>query len=792
MMVSSMWSRAARVCGRACAQTSARHGLTTISAAHQAVAPLCASHVRRSSVQALQQAQAQEVTKHSRSRTEPLLYPSSFPEEGQADIETLRPPPKAPKIVLDSGAPAEPMDMSRDKATGPLFSSLKDVVSYETLKALTAKPFNLVHMSLVQAEVLPLLPQLAEPYSEVDDGSPRPPRDLLVKARTGTGKTLAFLVPAVEARLKGIEAFARQAVKDAGLTSDQHMEGRARRAFTREHVGTLILSPTRELATQIANEALRLTHYHKDFEVRLFVGGSSKRLQMRDWMKGRRDIVVATPGRLRDLLHSEPEVARGISKTKMFILDEADTLLDMGFRDDIDAIADYLPKTPARQTFLFSATVSRSIQQIARATLDRNHVFINTVSDSDSPVHAHVPQYHTVLPSASEQIPHLLRLLAHDQLINPGKSKSIVFLPTTKMTQLFATLLRELSKTTLPSLRHSKVYEIHSKRTQEARTMTSDSFRADKSGSSILVTSDVSARGVDYPGVTRVIQVGIPGSTEQYIHRVGRTGRAGAGTQGRGDLVLLPWECGFLTWQLTDMPLKPLTVSELQSQVNELSAKFDADPNTFFKGIAVSTETSPRFDRHGRMVSSGPTMYKAPLSPTIANMGRSVSNLLQNIDEGAVKETFASLLGYYMAKSPELRTQKSVLVQGCKDWTMEACGLSVPPYVSEQFMIQLGYSDGRTKRFGSAFSSAPRRSHTGGSSWMGRGQQRNKGRERDPPQWAMQGHALDENDPVGRPEEYRSQRYGMEGRGSHDQRSRDGRGGFDRRDGGESGFGMRR
>jgi ATP-dependent RNA helicase MSS116 len=499
----------------------------------------------------------------------------------------------------------------------------------------------------------------------------------------------------------------------------------------------------------------------------------------------------------------------------------------MGFRDDIDAITDFLPKTPVRQTFLFSATVSRSIQQIARSTLDKNHIFINTVSDSDVPVHVRVAQYHTVLPSASEQIPHILRLLAHDQLINPGKSKAIVFLPTTKMTQLFATLLRELSKTSLPSLQNSRVYEIHSKRTQEARTMTSDSFRGDNSGASILVTSDVSARGVDYPGVTRVIQVGIPGSTDQYIHRVGRTGRAG--TSGRGDIVLLPWESGFLTWQLTDMPLKPLTVSELRSQVKELSAKFDADPDTFFKDVDVSSDGSPRFDRHGRRVTSGPNMYRAPLSPVIENMGQSISNLLQNIDEDAVKETFASLLGYYIAKSPELRAQKGVLVQGCKDWTVEACGLSIPPFVSEAFLTRLGYSDGRTKRFGSVVS--PSRQTSGrGSSWMGRGAQKNKGREISP-HWASVESVLDENDPVGRPEDYRSQRYGKEGGGSrdYDWRSqtggsggmegggsrddnnwrsravgsgsgfgRNGGGGFGRgdfrgqRDAGESGYGMRR
>ena len=330
-MASSLWTKATTVCGRAC---TPRRDLAAISAQQRgefcqysfnhfliwislAVLLLFPSHARRNSTQAVREARDQEVTRHSRSRADSLLTPKSFPNKGRVDIEKINPPVKEPVIELDSGAPAQPIDMQRT-STGPLFSSLKGAIHYDTLKALTMKPFNLTHMSPVQAEVLPLLPQIAEPYSADSPDGPRP-RDLLVKSRTGTGKTLAFLVPAVEARLKAIEAFAKQAVKDAGLTSDKHMEGRARRVFSREHVGTLIISPTRELATQIANEALRLTHHHKDFEVRLFVGGTSKRLQMRDWMKGRRDIVVSTPGRLRDLLTSEPEVARGISKTKMVI-----------------------------------------------------------------------------------------------------------------------------------------------------------------------------------------------------------------------------------------------------------------------------------------------------------------------------------------------------------------------------------------------------------------------------------------------------------------------------------------
>jgi ATP-dependent RNA helicase MSS116 len=175
---------------------------------------------------------------------------------------------------------------------------------------------NLTHMSAVQAEVFPLLPELANPYNP-ETSANGPPRDLLVKAKTGTGKTLAFLLPAVEARLKTLEAHGKKAVLDAGLEHNKSLELRAQQAYARENAGTLIISPTRELATQIANEALRLTQHLDGFQVRLFVGGESKRSQMQQWMRGRRDIIVATPGRLRDCLLSEPEVVRGLSSTQL-------------------------------------------------------------------------------------------------------------------------------------------------------------------------------------------------------------------------------------------------------------------------------------------------------------------------------------------------------------------------------------------------------------------------------------------------------------------------------------------
>ena len=215
--------------------------------------------------------------------------------------------------------PNSSVEESANKNELPHFMTMEGSISPLTLKALTQTPMKLTHMSPVQAEVFPLLPKLAEQYdpNAPDDGSAR---DLLVKARTGTGKTLAFLLPAVEARLKAVEAHGKQAVKDAGLTGDKNLEMRAQRAFAQKNLGTLIISPTRELATQIAVEAQRLTSHLEGFQVKLFVGGASKGLQMRDWMKGRRDILVSTPGRLRDFLISEPEVASVLSKTQLVCL----------------------------------------------------------------------------------------------------------------------------------------------------------------------------------------------------------------------------------------------------------------------------------------------------------------------------------------------------------------------------------------------------------------------------------------------------------------------------------------
>ena len=447
-----------------------------------------------------------------------------------------------------------------------------------------------------------------------------------------------------------------------GQIPDRSVQGQNLRSIARSNVGALIISPTRELATQIANEALKVCTWHKEMQVRLFVGGMSRGLQLRDWRRGRKDIVVATPGRLRDLL-SEPDVADAMRRADMLILDEADTLLEMGFSNDLNFIIDHLPKE--RQTFLFSATVSKDIRAIARKSLKPNHQFIDCVPENESNVHLHVPQYVTSLPSAKDQIPHILRLIAHDQLVNPN-SKIILFLPTTKLTMLYATLVRELMAS-LP--KRTNVHEIHSRLDQNQRSRASARFRADTSPS-VLITSDVSARGVDYPNVTRVIQVGVPSSSDQYIHRVGRTGRGGR-QGGRGDLVLMPWESGFVR-ELQDVPIQQVTVAK-QSEV--------------IKGLAQEQGREDFIEK-------------------MDLIDEKVHQLLPSLDPAAIEEVYTSMIGYYFGKSTLLRNSTQDIYQGLQQWATEAAGLPQAPYLSPGFLAKLGLNSrgggggGGNRRFG--------------------------------------------------------------------------------------------
>jgi ATP-dependent RNA helicase MSS116 len=194
------------------------------------------------------------------------------------------------------------------------FETLRGVIDDKTLKAIKH-----THMSPVQARIFPLLPGLVLPYNPDTPRSKENPKDLLVKAKTGTGKTMGFLIPAIEARLKAIDAHIESSVNDSGIKLNEASIAKAINNYAVQRAGTLIVSPTRELATQIAVEAMNLTKNHRGFQTRILLGGESKFRQIREW-EGRKDIVVCTPGRILDLLETNPRFSEALKYTQMVSL----------------------------------------------------------------------------------------------------------------------------------------------------------------------------------------------------------------------------------------------------------------------------------------------------------------------------------------------------------------------------------------------------------------------------------------------------------------------------------------
>ncbi|KAK4698778.1 hypothetical protein P7C70_g7489, partial [Phenoliferia sp. Uapishka_3] len=244
--------------------------------------------------------------------------------------------------------------------------------------------------------------------------------------------------------------------------------------------------------------------------------------------------------------------------------------------------------------------------------------------------------------------------------------------------------------THLPWGRKTQILEIHSKKDQGQRSRASQQFRESTAPYSILVTSDVSARGVDYPGVSRVIQVGVPGSRDLYIHRVGRTGRAGK--PGRGDLVVQDFERDFVKTTLGDLKLVRYEVATAAAETKTLAEAWDENPPPVPVAAEVSSPSSKRRDkRFGSSSSPSAGAPPAPVVPRLETLETSLrTNVLPSMDEFSIRETFASLLGYYVPKSSELRTSPMDVVKGLQDWAMIGWGLEQKPFVSDAMMKKMG------------------------------------------------------------------------------------------------------
>ena len=415
--------------------------------------------------------------------------------------------PQIPRVATPPLTEAVPEDT-------PRFADLTGQgVVHPTLIQTITQDLKFDHMMPVQAATLR---ELLPPNRS----------DCLVQAKTGTGKTVAFLLPAIQTILN------KNRGRNAGIS-------------------LLVISPTRELAMQIAKEANGLLQRMPGCRVCIAIGGTNKNSEERQILSGC-DILVATPGRLFDHLGNEA-IKDAFSELDTLVLDEADRLLDMGFLGALKDIVRCLPDKVKsnRQGMLFSATIAPHVQQVANLILSPGYKFISTIPAGEVNTHERVPQQLIEVPTFAAVAPAMVASIREEAaLVGPGVFKAIVFAPTAALADFYGHILSNLKDMPTVSILHARI-------SQGKRTKTTNDYRSAKTG--ILVATDVVARGMDFPGVTSVFQVGIPSDKESYIHRLGRTARAGA--EGRGVFIVTQQESFFPKWTLKEITFVPHEVS---------------------------------------------------------------------------------------------------------------------------------------------------------------------------------------------------------------------------------------
>lgn len=300
-------------------------------------------------------------------------------------------------------------------------------------------------------------------------------RDIFGCAQTGTGKTAAFLLPVLQ------KLYTEREKNKPGIKA-------------------LILAPTRELAVQISES---IDAYGKGLNLKhaVVVGGMSQSMQVSAIKRGA-DILVATPGRLMDLMR---QGYIRISNVQYFILDEADRMLDMGFIDDIRTIIAGLPSK--KQTMLFSATVSPEISKLASSLL-QDPVQVTTAVVSSTNANVEQSVYYVGTTNKKALLQHLL--------MNEDINRALVFTRTKRGADK---VVDDLLKSGITA------DAIHGNKSQQARQKALNKFKNRKIR--ILVATDIASRGIDVDKLTHVINYELPNEAESYVHRIGRTGRAG-------------------------------------------------------------------------------------------------------------------------------------------------------------------------------------------------------------------------------------------------------------------------
>ncbi|KAI8611522.1 P-loop containing nucleoside triphosphate hydrolase protein [Chytriomyces sp. MP71] len=326
---------------------------------------------------------------------------------------------------------------------------------------------------------LPRMPDLPNALGKLEPDKRLHASDLLVRSNTESGKTLAFVVAAVETILKMPKAPSKD-------------------------VPILIVAPSRELAAQIQTEAKSIMDAHA-FKSVLVVEGEDRAKQIKKILHQPVQVVIGTPGSLLDLMNIESKLVRRLFGLKVLIYDEADTLLDLGFLGDMTLIKKFLPPPETRQTFMFSSTFNDNLKRLAAEHMRPAHTLsLDTVSQPLT--HLITKQTHIQCPFSLQ--PQLLLHFLHQHQNSTHNGKIIVVFQTSQLTAHLTRIFNHI-----PGI---KVMQLHSAMDPRDRARSSEHFRAARTG--ILFTSDVDMRDVDYPDVTQVIQFGIPRSVDQYIH----------------------------------------------------------------------------------------------------------------------------------------------------------------------------------------------------------------------------------------------------------------------------------
>ncbi|CAG59137.1 uncharacterized protein GVI51_F05203 [Nakaseomyces glabratus] len=322
--------------------------------------------------------------------------------------------------------------------------------------------------------------------------------DIIARAKTGTGKTFAFLLPIF-----------------------QHLLNT--KIDSQNKVKSVIVAPTRDLALQIEDEVRKIHSKNrklKAFECVSLVGGTNFDRSIRYIEKVSPSIVIGTPGRLIDVM--EKFGNKFFKDVDFKVLDEADRLLEIGFKEDLSYINKMLNtlntnSTEHIRTLLFSATLDHKVQSLSNDIMNKEEcLYIDTIDENEPQAHEKIDQTLVVGETFADNLYAAIEHIREFGTKTPNY-KSILFLPTVKFTKFMATILKRQVK--LP------IYEFHGQIDQKKRTRIVNEFKTMKKG--LLVCTDVGARGMDFPNITEVLQIGLPSEIPNYIHRIGRTARSG-------------------------------------------------------------------------------------------------------------------------------------------------------------------------------------------------------------------------------------------------------------------------